>query len=40
MGKHDTNVERDGHGDYDHTKTKPVEESSEGTHSSDDKGGE
>ncbi len=38
MGKHGSNVEGDGRGDYD--STKPVEESSDGTHSSDDKGDE
>jgi hypothetical protein len=38
MGRHGSTVEGDGQGDYDPSKTKDVEESSGGTHSTDDEG--
>lgn len=41
MGKHEgheTKVEGDGKQPYDHAKTKPVEDTSGGTRSTDDKG--
>lgn len=38
MGKDRDTVQDDGEGDYDHSKTKPVEESSGGRHSTDDRG--
>lgn len=38
-GKHEDNRDRDGHKeDYDHSKTKDVNESGSGKHSKDDKG--
>ena len=39
-GAHTKNVIHDGQGKYDHSTTKPVEESSGGKHSKDDKGEE